>query len=162
MEDMFYIICVNEKEDWWQLRLKGSHLVIACNYTKDTILECLYKIVVRYGRPRNLRNAISRMEMYNEGKVNMEQYQAEYLEVGHLYSEEIEETVRRAEQTIRKERKENSPLAKTNRKLRSICKPDKSKCLVEEAPTKAPIEVTTEPIEVKKRLPRLKPTRKLH
>lgn len=120
MENMFYIICVNKKEDWWQLRLKGSHLVLSCTSTKEKILECLYNIVKRYKKAKNLRRAVSRMEMYNEGATNMQLYQEQYLKEGDLYLDEIEETVKRAEEEIRGELIENSPVVKNKKRISAI------------------------------------------
>ncbi len=159
MEDMFYIICVNKKEDWWQLRLKGSHLVLSCTYSKEKILECLYKIVKRYKKAKVLRRVVSRMEMYNEGKSNMELYQEQFLEEGNKYLDEVEEVVHKAEQEIKEELIENSPVVKNRRRLNSI-KPKRTKLETKPLP-KDTRKIVEKPKLKKRKKTSLKKIRKL-
>lgn len=158
---MFYIICVNEKEDWWQLRLKGSHVVLSCNHTKGKILECLYNIVKRYGKAKNLRSAVAKMEMYNEGSTNLEKYQQEYLEVGHLYEADIEEIVRQAEEEIKEKLIQDSPVVKNKKRLSSLRKPHAPKKETTPTPISVEKEEEKRPLLPKKRigLKKVKPLR---
>ena len=41
LEGMYYIICVNETNDWWQLRKTDDHQVVACGVGKEFVLKAL-------------------------------------------------------------------------------------------------------------------------
>ena len=125
MDEMFYIVCVDEENDFWNLRLKGSHTTLACTHTKKHILECLYAIVKRYKGILNLKRAISTMEQYNEGSTNMALYEEQYEKQGHLYEGEVTNVIREALDSIHKVKKINKVNlnSNSNNKEETIKKP---------------------------------------
>lgn len=48
LEGMFYIICVDEDTDWWQLRRTDDHQVVACGKGKEYVVKALKTQVERY------------------------------------------------------------------------------------------------------------------
>lgn len=48
LEGMYYILCVDEERDWWQLRKTDDHQVLACGVGKEYVLNALKTQVDRY------------------------------------------------------------------------------------------------------------------
>lgn len=141
MEDMFYIIRKSEKGDWWQLRLKDGHIVIACGIGKGYILQCLSNLVKRYKSTFNFRCAIQSMEKFPYSKEDMEVFKKQYKEQAHLYAKEVEETVNSAFKEVTSH--------KLKKKSSKVISP-KIKPLVKK--TKEEVAVTKEPEEKKRTL----------
>ena len=62
LEGMYYIICVNEANDWWQLRKTDDHQVVACGVGKDYVLKALKTQVDRYKNRTQLREKWNSLE----------------------------------------------------------------------------------------------------
>lgn len=150
MEDMFYIVCKIPEDDWWQLRLKDSHIVIACGEGKEYILNCLATLVKRYKSTFNFRCAIQSMEKFPYSQEDMKVFKREYEEQAHLYEKEVVDTINTAfsEVTSKKLKK------KTTKIITPRVKPLIKKTAKEEVAATKEIEeeVVRRPLTPKKKL----------
>lgn len=62
LEGMYYIICVSEANDWWQLRKTDDHQVVACGVGKEFVLKALKTQVERYKNKTELSRAWNSLE----------------------------------------------------------------------------------------------------
>lgn len=93
MEDMFYIACLNEEDDWWQLRLKENHMVISCGVGKEHILDCLRTIVKRYRTPIKFKMNFGSMNYNYVTKSERETGKKLYVEQGKYLLDEVNKVI---------------------------------------------------------------------
>ena len=138
MQNLFYIIqCTSKNEliDWWQLRLQTTQDVISCGSTKEKILECLYNIVKKYKTEARFLKVLSKRE-YSKGvcKTEFEIRQKEFKRLGHLYIDEINEIIIKAEQDLLKEKATKSTLGSSIKIVKRNIPKVEVKPIVEEIP----------------------------
>jgi hypothetical protein len=101
--DLFYVVCVNEERNLWQLR-ESIHLsCLAVGVGKETVFNALYKIVKKYKTEPNFRRELSNMidRMAEDDRVllsrpEMEKQNQIFLEAEFNFREEIHDTVHKA------------------------------------------------------------------
>jgi len=93
MQESLYIICVNEKDDWWQVRDTTYHLVMATGKGKETIVDTLKKLVKKYRNSTVLMEGVE--EVRDTAKMKAEVINARKEEYSLLEMEEdlLEETI---------------------------------------------------------------------
>ena len=60
--DTYYILCVDEARDWWQLRKTDDHQVVACGVGKEFVLKALKRQVERYKTKEELQRHWNSLE----------------------------------------------------------------------------------------------------
>lgn len=121
MEELFYIICTNEEQDWWQLRYKPNHVVVSCTTGKDRILQCLYNIVVKHKSGVEVKHLMRNLYII-ENKESIKKKEEEYNLVGDKYAKEVEEVIEKALHDNLVNNKDNSPLTKNIKKSKKLKK----------------------------------------
>lgn len=119
MEELFYIICTNEEQDWWQLRYKPNHYVVSCTTGKDRILQCLYNIVVKHRSGVEVKHLMRNLYII-ENKESIKKKEEEYNLVGDRYAKEVEEVIEKALHDNLVNNKKRSPLTKNLVKNKSL------------------------------------------
>ena len=81
-EGLFYIVCVNQEDDFWNLCLRENHFVISAVTGKDNIIRCLKNIVKGY-TPLELYRQLRKCE-HIVSEEYLKKKEVEYLERGVL------------------------------------------------------------------------------
>lgn len=94
LDDRFYVVCQNKRDDFWHVRLKDTHFVIVATVGYQGALDCLYKIVQRYKTWGRLQKALENINypIHSQELAKAEKALRESIE----YKEDVEETVKRA------------------------------------------------------------------
>ena len=130
LEGMYYILCVDEERDWWQLRKTDDHQVLACGKGKEFVLSALKTQVERYRTKTTFmrewnsmeyRKALSTKEKALRGLEYQQVKDISDEEINHLMTTHKESSFRRRrdieheESVIKAE--EDIPVPKPNRTL---------------------------------------------
>lgn len=62
MLDTFYIVCANEKSDFWQIRLRDNHFVMSAVTGFDNAVATLKRLVLRYRSEGAMQSYIEALE----------------------------------------------------------------------------------------------------
>lgn len=97
LEGLFYIVdcSTDTNKNWWQLRLKESHYVMSAVCSKEKVLDCLYKICMRYQTEKRLRKALKNCE-FTVNQLYIDNCKKEYAEEGIYHNEDVERVVLKA------------------------------------------------------------------
>lgn len=112
LEGMFYIICVNEDTNWWQLRKTDDHQVVACGVGKDFVMKALKTQVERYKTQMELQRHWSSLEYIKPLKPQVKAHRTlEYEVVKDTYATEISTVVNSLKPQISRRRRgeDNTP-----------------------------------------------------
>lgn len=109
LENTFYIVDLSTPTNsWWQLRLIDTHQVISTNKTKEGILDSIYRMTKRY-KTRSRILTVMKATDYQINDMTLVQRKEEYKTHEYLL-EEVEDTVRRAMESVNEVRSTSKPL----------------------------------------------------
>ena len=109
LENTFYIVDLSTPTNsWWQLRLIDTHQVISTNGTKEGILDSIYRITKRY-KTRSRILTVMKATDYQINDITLVQRKEEYKTHQYLL-EEVEETVKKAMESVNEVRPTPKPL----------------------------------------------------
>lgn len=128
MENVFYIVCVNEKNDFWNVITKDEHMVVIATSGYSHALDCLYKLVQNYKNYNKFKRALDKVEYKHierdKQKIN------DNIRKSRAYEEDVLDTVQRAMGDVNKaieetkiapkliiKKKERKPVMKLKLKL---------------------------------------------
>ena len=110
LEGMFYIICVNEANDWWQLRKTDDHQVVSCGRGKDFILQSLQRQVEKYRTKDELRRQWSSLQYTRPlNETTKSQRGLEYEVVKDISEQEISKIVTSSKENSFRRRRVDVP-----------------------------------------------------
>lgn len=115
MYDLFYIICVDEESDWWQLRDIETHIALSAGKGKEIVLNAILSVVKRCKNKRNYIKSLNALDGVKVPRSELQRRNTEYTERGRLYKEDVNMYVHKAMDLV----KEEAPVLK-NRKLLKI------------------------------------------
>ena len=154
MEEMFYIVKVNDKDNWWQLRVRDTHYVVSCGEGLEYILKCFRTILERYKTSFNFRVALSKCEKFPVSEDTLKKYKEDLKE-----STQYDHYLEAVAQEYRKDRSKNAhKLLKKNKEVTNKS-PLVKKTLIKKNTTE---EVTPEQRPLKKKILSKRPLIKLN
>lgn len=94
MDNVFYLVCVNEKADFWNVVTKDEHMVVIATSGYSHTLDCLYKLVQKYRNYNKFKRALNNVEykhiLKDKQKIN------DNIRKSKAYEEDVYDTVQRA------------------------------------------------------------------
>lgn len=94
LDDVFYMVCVNEQNDFWNVLTKDEHMVVIATSGYSHTLDCLYKLVQTYRNYNKFKRALNNVEYKHierdKQKIN------DNLRKSRAYEEDVLDTVQRA------------------------------------------------------------------
>ena len=119
LKDFFYII-YDQKSNWYQLRVKDTHYVLACGSDLTTLLGTVHKYVRKYKNEENILRALGHLTYSTEcGEALFEKRQDEYeLHNGGDCMKFIRETVEKALE----ENRQDTPYKRAKDRIKPVVK----------------------------------------
>lgn len=115
--DTYYILCVDEARNWWQLRKTDDHQVVACGVGKEFVLKALKKQVERYKTKENLQSHWNSLEYTKPlNKEEKDRRRLQYEVVKDISKEETDKIISLAPKTLvrrRRDIEDNIPVVET-------------------------------------------------
>ena len=105
--DTYYILCVDEARDWWQLRKIDDHQVVACGVGKDFVLKALKRQVERYKTKEELQRHWNSLEYTKPlKKEEKDRRRLQYEVVKDVSKEETDKIISLAPKTLVRRRRD--------------------------------------------------------
>ena len=115
--DTYYILCVDEARNWWQLRKTDDHQVVACGVGKEFVLKALKRQVERYKTKENLQRHWNSLEYTKPlNKEEKDRRRLQYEVVKDISKEETDKITSLAPKTLvrrRRDIEDNIPVVET-------------------------------------------------
>ena len=115
--DTYYILCVDEARNWWQLRKTDDHQVVACGVGKEYVLKALERQVERYKTKENLQRHWNSLEYTKPlKKEEKDRRRLQYEVVKDISKEETDKITSLAPKTLvrrRRDIEDNIPVVET-------------------------------------------------
>ena len=115
--DTYYILCVDEARNWWQLRKTDDHQVVACGVGKEFVLKALKRQVERYKTKENLQRHWNSLEYTKPlNREEKDRRRLQYEVVKDISKEETDKIISLAPKTLvrrRRDIEDNIPVVET-------------------------------------------------
>ena len=115
--DTYYILCVDEARNWWQLRKTDDHQVVACGVGKEFVLKALKRQVERYKTKENLQSHWNSLEYTKPlNREEKDRRRLQYEVVKDISKEETDKITSKAPKPLvrrRRDIEDNIPVVET-------------------------------------------------
>lgn len=101
MQDTFYI--VKHSDTCWNLRIKESHFTMSTSSSKEGILDCLYRIILKYRTKKHLTHVLSNLTYTTPLNKDQMQRRVNEEKLSIEYREDVQEVVTRALKDVAKD-----------------------------------------------------------